>query len=130
MGLTVILEGLTVQRAGELIFDVGSKARDRASSRKSYMRALEDLAFALLFADKTGTTGQFALVGAEKPGELVIMGFPERFVVIGSGESKPDDVMKDPQHRPYLRDIVGRLELAYINAPDAWRDQKVFDKRR
>lgn len=77
--LTVVLDGITAQHAGELLFDSEITTEQRRECRETYIRCLEDFSFAVLFGSKFSFSGSLPKVGQESPGLLLTDTFSPLF---------------------------------------------------
>lgn len=68
----MILDGITIQLAGELIFGIGSDFNDRHNARVLYREAIEEFAYAMLFADSLGRVGSLAERNGFHPAQQLV----------------------------------------------------------
>jgi hypothetical protein len=68
MSATVWVDGICCQLAGELIFDVASSGAERGQRALSYIRALEDAAFLILFSPSICVAGSMPPTQGAHPG--------------------------------------------------------------
>ena len=64
----LMLEGITVQHAGELLFDTVTTAKLRKDCLATYLRSLEDVTFALVLGNGFAVSKNLPKVGNETPG--------------------------------------------------------------
>lgn len=62
------MDGITVQHAGELLFDTSATERQRGQCAETYLRSLEDVAFALIVGSGLAVSKNLPKVGNETPG--------------------------------------------------------------
>src|SRR5207302_1352299 len=80
--LTVVLDGITFQHAAELVLKWDATLADRSRCCHTYIRSLEDAAFALLFADQVVVPNKMPVVGRDgSPGMIFKNGLPTTLVV-------------------------------------------------
>jgi hypothetical protein len=68
----VILDGITIQHVGEVLWESGTTAVVRKQCRRTYLRSLEDFAFAFLFGERLTLSGRMPAVGDDTPGATLI----------------------------------------------------------
>lgn len=121
MALTIILDGLIWQQAGELLFDTEATRAQRSSSIKSYVRALEDITFALLFSENVAATGSLPDVMGTNPGRDLVKIFDERFVPIDVNHAnKPEDLLNDADERDLLKEMLANLTEGIRIEAELW----------
>lgn len=120
---TVILDGLTVQQAAELLFQ-RVPADQLRTCRETYIRSLEDFAFAIMFGEKFALTGKPSKMGDDDiPGLLVTQRFSDAFVAIDKSTTlEPEDILADEYYRPLIEADISRLFHAFQQAGYFWRD--------
>jgi hypothetical protein len=99
----VVLDGITVQHAGELLFDCGDSSQRRLS-RHTYIRCLEDFTFAILMGEGFALAGTLPKVGTEHPGAILleeIKSFDDklRYDLGYSSQFTPLDILSHPEYR-------------------------------
>jgi hypothetical protein len=119
--LTIVLDGITVQHAGELLFDSAITSQQRSECRETYIRCLEDFAFAVLFGSGFALSGALAQVGQESPGLLLTRTFTELFHRLDRpGQLKPHDLIKIPAFRTKLASDLECLDEALDRGRVYW----------
>ena len=78
--LNVTMDGITVQHAGELLFDATATSGHRRSSWETYLRSLEDFAFSLVYGTSVSVSGSLPKVGNESPGQILIDQYKDWFI--------------------------------------------------
>ena len=109
---TVVLEGITVQHAGELIFEIGSTRLNRQDCRDIYLTALEDFAFAYLFGEQIAVSRKLPKVGNDEPGMQLLNDLPPETILdveITQSGVGPREMLEKHQHRERLFDCINAL---------------------
>jgi hypothetical protein len=115
MSRPFILDGVTIQLAGELLFNLGTPRGDRERSYIVYRDALWDFGYAVLFGESLRWAGSLTKRNGDLPGQAVIdfdQGalFKGAFPA-GSGFSK--DVLKDPSARGRIASELAALDEVF-----------------
>lgn len=72
MSRPLLLDGITIQLVGELLFEVGSTPQERWNAKELYREALEDFAYAVVFGVELGRVGSLSERNGAYPGQEVI----------------------------------------------------------
>jgi hypothetical protein len=73
-----MLDGITIQHAGELLLDVATTADVRRNNATTYIRSAEDLAFALVYFDHLVISDRrMAWQQGQSPGDALLARFPD-----------------------------------------------------
>ncbi len=119
-----LLEGITIQQAGELIFDASVTRNLRRTCFYSYQRALGDFAFAYVLTDRFGVSGNLPNVGTEKPG-MDLLGSCSGLVVDAEQQAtfEPVELLdhRHPYYRRVIRENLGWLGESRNADKEAWR---------
>jgi len=129
-GLDAMFDGIIAQQAGELLLDEPQSTRLlRRLCPRSYLRSLEDFAFAAIFSGKIVTTQELADVLGGHPGEKLLTKYfsdkHDRRLLEGTAagwESLLDDTRRDD--RETIRGLIGSLELMITGRESGvfWRE--------
>jgi hypothetical protein len=118
--LTVVLDGITVQHAGELLFDSAVTSQRRKDCKETYLRCVEDFAFALVYGSRFSVSGSLPSVGGEYPGTLLVTEFNERASEIKAARGiRPENLI-------FNEEIRGRLRLDMEALTNALHRQRSF----
>lgn len=121
--LVVVLDGITVQHAGELLFGSAFSASRRWLGRDTYIRCLEDFAFAIVFGSEFSTSGSLPKVREDRPGFLVTTEFKDRYIEVDADKSLPVETMlMDYEFRESVSGALSYLEMAFRRQWRFWRD--------
>ena len=127
--MDILLNGLTLQLAGEVLFYDNSELDPFREYRRTYKACLSDVAFPILFGDNTLVAGGIPDRGGRRPGETLITTFDQAIKKFSMksppGSSIPDtpEVLLDPnapnssKHRNAIRDRIDRFCRNYELAP-------------
>lgn len=109
MRATLLMDGITVQHAGELLFDTEATTSQRRACSQTYLRCLEDFAFAVIFG-QFSVTGNLPLVGNESPGAELCKAFTEFQAPFEEAKTDPPDALLDaPLGRLVIADWLSAL---------------------
>ena len=112
---SVVLEGITIQHVGELLFDLDVTRNLRSICKDSYIQALEDFTFAVIFGDYFSVSEKLSQVGEDSPGEPILRRFKDFFVPVENDSTlKPEDIIssKYPGLRHRVKEYLKILENA------------------
>jgi hypothetical protein len=117
----VILDGISLQHAGELLFDSVVSRKYRNVCRRIYLFALEDYAFASLLGDVIMVSGNLPDVKGDKPGET-LASLNSRITAIERGQQLPDisKLILEEEFRGAVREDIIRLNQAYGPSFKSW----------
>lgn len=73
----VVLEGITIQCAAELIYDTADTRASRIHSPNTYLRSLDDFFLNVLTVGRIAVSGSLPSVGSERPGAALLAEFPD-----------------------------------------------------
>lgn len=130
--LTAILEGITVQHAGELIFNTGSTVAERRTSRLVYLYALEDFAFAYVFGGEIAVSKNLPKVGDDTPGRHLLSELPERLIIdVDTKVLKfsPRDMLARQIDKDILIRSIAELHKIVPKDLDVWRQFIIREAR-
>jgi hypothetical protein len=121
-GLSCVLDGITVQHSGELLFATRATTSERSACAATYVRSLEDFAFALLYGASFTVSGSMPEVAGENPGRLLIEEYPQWHVNLDDGApARPDVLLKtDPAFRARVAATLRRVPNSYLRIPEFW----------
>jgi hypothetical protein len=107
-----MMDGITVQHAGELLFETCATVRQRAQCATTYLRCLEDVTFALTFGGGFAVTRDLPKVGNETPGASLCAHFSGYIRPIEEARTKrPDAVIAQPGG---VRAVAGWLQGLHL----------------
>lgn len=118
-----LMDGITVQHAGELLFDTSASVRQRGQCADTYLRSLEDVTFALVLGLGLAVTRNLPKVGTETPGADLCSHFGDYVhPVEGARTAGPDTIIVEPQGRNAVAQWLGGL--AHLTNKDYpfWRE--------
>ncbi len=72
MGRPLLLDGITIQLVGELLFDCGIERQERRCCHELYREALEEFAYAVVFGISLGRVGSLPERNGAFPGKRVV----------------------------------------------------------
>jgi hypothetical protein len=127
-GLTLIVDGITLQHAGELLLGTTPTAQLRGRCTRAYIRCVEDVAFAALFAENILYVGSLPPVGGEYPGEELLRRLQraEPLKRIGSPD-RPSVYLDRDEFRSGIEKHFAHLPAANGAYPGMWGDFFVRD---
>ena len=122
--LTIVLEGITINTAAELIFGTQKTAENRKYSRHTYLSCLEDVVQAMVFSDKIIVSGNLPDVGGEYPGRefLELFGKDKVRKIQDNKEFNPDELLANPQIFKLTKAYLKNLDNSYIQDILAWNE--------
>ena len=116
-----LLEGITVQQAGELIFDAGSTRDLRHLCFSNYRAALGNFAFSFVLTDRFGVSGDLPKVGNEEPGRHLLNHSGEIVTDVEQYDQfKPSQLLEPGHHRRLVRSHLALLGETRYSDQDAW----------
>jgi hypothetical protein len=120
-GLSIILDGITLQHAGELLLDSPSSQVFRSDCRLTYVQSLEDYAFASFFGERILVSGSLPEVKGDRPGAMLST-LNQRIAPIERGKTAPSvaDLIQRPDFREAVLADLEKLPDAYAIARAAW----------
>jgi len=104
-----MMEGITVQHAGELLFDASATRHQRAKCEGTYLRSLEDVVFALVFGSGFAVSGNLPKVGDETPGADLCCSFQDAVHTIDSSSGTPDSLIESQSGRAAVAGWIAGL---------------------
>ncbi len=122
--LTIVMDGWTIQQAGELILDWSATSDHRLHCRATYARCTEDFVFAVLFGAKVVMPKSFANVGDGSPGESLAGHFKdiaERSSVAPSQEELLE-LLESDIFRPRIETDLKCFHNAVKKDATYWKD--------
>jgi len=115
MSFVTIADGITVQHAAELLFGVEDTRLQRSSCALTYLRSLEDTAFALLFSETMAVSGTMPKVGKTFPGRKLLKQFSHRVTNLDFYEEiTKEQILADPDDRDHIKGLF----LRFSDMPD------------
>ena len=131
-GLTtssILFDGMTIQQVGEVVLDANCTGPIRARCCASYIRALEEFAFAAVFSNRIVTNPNLPPVGNEYPGIAllkdeyvgqIIAPLPE-----GLSNRRLADLLDDGTFRDLVKHDVARFPRDASGVFDEWLIREV-----
>ena len=103
--LNAVLEGITLQHAGELLFPHLAPSLPDLRYPKTLEKCLGDFVFCYLCTNSALVTDRLPSVGSEqkKPGEAILMRFRDFFHPLGKPTDLPETLLNDPDSRKVIR---------------------------
>jgi len=125
--LIFVLDGITVQHAGDVVFQTKETLEHRAAAKQTYRECLEDVACAALFADKIHITGAMPQYDSgEAPGQRVVaeLNRSGEFTTIMPKEvlSTTAQILGDSNCRVFIQHDVMNLAQSIREVPEIWSD--------
>ena len=113
MTFSLILDGISLQHAGELLLDSAVSRRYRRDCRLVYRLSLEDYAFASLLGDIVTVSGNLPDVRGDTPGATLTT-LNTRIRPIERGATTPvTELIEDAGFRQAVKEDLARLENAF-----------------
>ncbi len=123
MSYIFTMDGITVQHAGELLFDTAATVTKRAACAGTYLRSLEDVAFALIFGSGLTVTKNLPKVGNETPGTDLCQHFASYVSALEvAGVAPPDELVEKPAGRRRVRVWLSGLNRLRRKDYPFWRE--------
>jgi DNA-binding winged helix-turn-helix (wHTH) protein len=131
-GAAVIFDGVTLNKASELLYDTEATLSEREASGTTYVRSLEDFTMGFVFGGCvfSGKVQEVA-PGVEPVSDMRKEFGEERIQQFkGNVTSKPSDLL-DPHHdeRTTLEALLLQLGDAIVRNPDSWREHAIREIR-
>ena len=121
--LTYYLDGITVQYAGELLFDPFNSTGHREQAKDTYIRCLEDFSFAFIYGTKFAVSGSLPDVGNESPGKILTNYYNDWLTDVElSVSKKPEELIKDKFIRDIIKEYIELLPLSYNRYHRYWNE--------
>jgi hypothetical protein len=122
--LKIVLEGITINHAGEIIFDSPKTTKERGKFPYTYLRSLEDFMQAVIFADKIVVSSRLPDVGNESPGKDLLAMFDPKMIewVEEVKGFSPDSVLDNESNSSILGSYLKNLNYSYFQDPGSWRE--------
>ncbi len=125
-GITILVDGITMQHCGELLFDSALTVSNRTTNHEVYERSLEDLTFALVYGSQVSVSGSVPEIGPEghreAPGKVLIKELGNRFIAVeGKDVMRPEDYIKAGIVRIELEKDIGCVDNAIYQSQEFWR---------
>jgi hypothetical protein len=118
---TIVLDGITVQHAGELLFDTQVTSTHRANCKETYIRCLEDFAFATAYGSRFAVSGSLPQVGDESPGLILINEYQNKLTTINTDyRVSPEAVLSWKEFQKRLTSDLPALGYAYQRQHMFW----------
>jgi hypothetical protein len=95
--MDILLNGLTLQLAGEVLFYDHNKLDPFREYRKTYTACLSDLAFSILFAESTLVSGGIPIRGGRNPGKTLVETFGREIKILDTHPSLGTGVPDKPE---------------------------------
>jgi hypothetical protein len=119
---TFALEGITLQHAGELLFETPITIKERTKCPQTYLRSLEDFCFAYLYGSFSHT-GKLPTIDIYEPGKMLIDRFSENFVKLDdNNHAKVKAFLKDQEIVYQLSIDMKNGFYAYQVNPKFWEE--------
>ncbi|HLY62545.1 MAG TPA: hypothetical protein VKV95_17525 [Terriglobia bacterium] len=132
MALTIVMEGITTQYAGELLLDAATTGNDRRVWRATYLRSLMDFAFAAIFADVLVVSGNMPSVGGEHPGRDLLEFFKGLPATTGTAKRvieieplagiTPKQLLESESEWKIVRGLIDQLATAIQADGQFWKE--------
>ena len=122
--LVIVLDGITVQHSGELLFNSQVSEHDRHRCRDIYLASLEDFCFAFLFGSGIAVSRNLPKVGEETPGRDLLTMIPESLVLNIDGDRYPlsaGEMLRCHEDRDLLLTCIERLRFCVMTDWDVWK---------
>lgn len=133
MKKTIILEGITVQHAAELLLDIEFTRNERKLCKYTYLRCLEDFAQAIIFSDQIAIGRNLPKVGDRYPGKEILETIFElnssKIVWLDKPDSDPGDLLKDPTDRIIISSWINHLGSAITLYQEAWKQHVIREAK-
>lgn len=122
--LTIVLDGITFQHAAELLLQWPDTLTERKRCCHTYIRCLEDVAFAILLSDRLVVPVNMPNVGpAGSPGELLKRSLPESLLqTIAVPHTPIEQTVQDSVIRDAIIADLSDLLPALQSKPQVWTD--------
>jgi|SRR5208283_5137892 len=122
MSRPLLLDGITIQLVGELLFELGSELPDRHNAAQLYRIALEDFAFAVVFGSTLGRLGSLPARNGVYPGREVLA-YDGRHLFtheLPDAESPVETVLMNSSDRNVIADDLCLLLDTFPTAEGLW----------
>lgn len=117
----MILDGVILQQAGELLYDAELTSNYRKLNRDTYLTNLETFSFAIFYADKIASTGALPRIGTHSPGAIIQESFPDKFIQVEKKDTKNvNDFLNDISFREKIRSDMKPLSKSYYKHTLTW----------
>jgi hypothetical protein len=123
--LIFVLDGITMQHAGDVIFQTKETLEHRGAGKQTYRECLEDVACAALLADEIRITGGMPQYDSgEAPGRRVVaeLNRSGEFITILPKDilSTTEEILRDDTCRMFIQHDVMNLAQSIREVPDIW----------
>jgi len=120
-GPIIVFEGLTLNRAGELLCDTAATVWERTVASKLYVRCLEDFVFGVVFGNSISTGKVQDVLPGVAPFKDLSQDLSLNVHELDAGGPAEEQLLIDPDEREIVRCLILDLEGALARDPDAWR---------
>lgn len=122
-GLVIALDGITVQHAGELLFDEAVDSSVRSACMDGYLQSLGDVAFALLCGRKLATSARIPRGTKRIPpaADIVKNTFSDRLIEL-QGLPVAESILENPDRRQAVEKDIQYLVRAYYSRRATWEN--------
>jgi hypothetical protein len=124
MSRPLLVDGITLQLAGELLFEIGSDFEDRHRCWPLYKEALENVAYAVVFGSTLGRVGSLSERGGAWPGQTLIEHDNETLFkkenVLPLSAGPAEGVLEDEDDRRIIAAELSLLEKTFLPHGGAW----------
>jgi len=123
--VTLVLDGITVQHVGDLVFETKETNNHRTECKETYRKCLEDVACAVLFADEIRISGNLpAYPGGLAPGQRVVdqLNEPSELVkrLPGDLSTPKEEILRTSSYRQIVGLDIVNLSRAIQDVPLLW----------
>lgn len=117
----IALDGLSINSVGELLFELTETSRVRRLYPDEYLRALEDLVFSVLFAERIFVPTKVPLVANVGVGEQVVTEIASACERLGKESLGPLPVLEQPHLRRQLVRHLQAFSTSFASEPSGWK---------
>ncbi len=132
MEAVIIFDGVTLNKASELLYDTQATLPQREASGSTYVRSLENFVLGVVFGGRVLSGKIPALAPGVEPVRDMISEFGEERIQSFRDDFKlkpPDLLDSSLNERPILEALLSQLADAATKSPDAWREHAIREIR-